>query len=196
MSIATVPTGQTPWWASRGRVPAHAPPCVRVTPCGPPSGDASRTRTRWLLLIRRQDIPNTRTTDGTARQGGTIARCSFVVTIFLTNYASLFVPIASTPRQSALYPLSTSLAFVLSELGASRILAGSAATASPRGFLQFGAPATSFQNYARVFRLWSSRLRGATKVDLRTSYCRRIIVVHVKMTSDSSNQVHVYVLST
>ena len=47
-----------------------------------------------------EDVPNTRSTDGAARQGGTIARCSFVVTVKLFRLFpyELRIPIRLHPR--------------------------------------------------------------------------------------------------
>jgi hypothetical protein len=112
-------------WASRRRVPAYAPPCASLRV------PAKRGRVEYANAMASsrppagspEDVPNTRATDSTARQGGTFARCSFVVTVKLFRFFpdNLHVPFvstnASTPRQFAPQPLSPPPAPELSKLG-------------------------------------------------------------------------------
>ena len=99
-------------WASRRRVPAYAPPCASLRV------PAKRGRVEYANAMASsrppagspEDVPNTRSTDGAARQGGTIARCSFVVTVKLFRLFpyELRIPIRLHPRlnPSAIRPAS------------------------------------------------------------------------------------------
>ena len=101
-----------PGWASRRRVPAYAPPCASLRV------PAKRGRVEYANAMASsrppagspEDVPNTRATDSTARQGGTFARCSFVVTVKLFRFFpdNLHVPIRLHQRlnPSAIRPAS------------------------------------------------------------------------------------------
>lgn len=155
----------------RGRVPAHAPPVLVLLRVPAKRGrvDYASTTAFYSSTGSPEDVPSTHATDGTAQQGGTIARCSFCGKVSLQtsrpHSSPPSPPAASTPRQFAPVSVEHPRSCSCSKHGTSRTLAGGAATASLRGFLQFGRAGDFFPEVRQcVLAVWSRRLRGAAKV--------------------------------
>ena len=161
----------------RGRVPAHAPPVLVLLRVPAKRGrvDYASTTAFYSSTGSPEDVPSTHATDGTAQQGGTIARCSFCGKVLY----KLRVPIRPLHRLLQPPPLGNSLPYPLSILA--RVRARSTAPAGPSraarrrhpsaASFSSDAPATSFQKYASVF--WLSGV-DASVAQPRSALLRRV----------------------